>query len=68
MVDEKKPRDTEIAPVGRAGKILEKALENPTLVIAGLAAVPLLFLAWGLTRRRRRRRRDEEEILDDESV
>lgn len=66
MAEEKKKRDTEIAPVGRAAKILEKALENPTLVIAGLAAVPLLFLAWGLTRRRRKKRR-EEEILDDES-
>jgi hypothetical protein len=67
MAEETKQRDSEIAPVGRAGKILEKVLENPTLVIAGLAAVPLLFLAWGLTRRRSRKRR-EEEILEDESV
>ena len=42
------------------GRIVEKAIENPTLVIAGLAAVPLLFLAWGVTRRWRKRRSESD--------
>lgn len=39
---------------GKLGRAVEKALANPTLLIAGLAAIPVLFVVWGLTRRRKR--------------
>ena len=46
------------APTGFV-RIVEKVLANPTLVIAGLAAVPVLLLFWGATRRRRKKRQQE---------
>jgi hypothetical protein len=44
---------------GTMGRMVEKALANPTLLIAGLAALPVLFVVWGLTRRRQRPKDDE---------
>lgn len=46
---------------GKLGRAVEKALSNPTLVIAGLAAIPVLFVVWGLTRRRKRNRDETPE-------
>lgn len=50
------PAKRDPSAVGRA---VEKILANPTLVIAGLAAIPILLVVWGMTRRRRRHE-DEE--------
>ena len=52
------PARREPSAIGRA---VEKVLANPTLVVAGLAAIPLLLVVWGVTRRRRRRAVDQEE-------
>lgn len=58
------PPLAEVKKAGALGRAVEKALANPTLVIVGLAAIPLLFLAWGFMRRKKDR---DQEPKEDES-
>lgn len=46
------PRRTSAQTFGRAVEIV---IANPTLVIATVAALPLLLVAWGLARPRRKK-------------